>query len=548
MDMKKVYGALRPLKNRIHLNNAIICVVWGLTAAGGLSVVLSYLALAVPVPFLTGILAAIYAALLCISIITAAFLRPRGLKTIKTADALGLKERLITAYEMKDDRSPLSRIQRYDAFKAASSADFKKLYPIRFPFKTAFAAAALALLAAASFAIPSSSKTIAAGTEKLVKEVKKQAEKIDKERKDLAKKNSLSDEKLKEINKKIDELLKELKRARKEGEAIKAFSRTKHELEKLKNKNEELTKLADKLSNNQVTKEFGEALKNGKLDDLKQKVEQVNEKLKKLDDSERSKLAEEIRKAAREISQNKELVQSLLDLQQSLASGDLGSVGSGMSALGRTLSQMARSDKQLPDAVKQLENAILDRLMHSMDEAKYSISGQPGAASASASQAQNQVSAAQQTDQGQGGNGSGSGQGNQPGQGYGGNGSGKGKDNGSGGGAGEGSTSKDAGYGGDESGSGARDQGKKTVLDYESIYVPERLGGEGRESQVKGRINSSGESQWTEAQNAPVERGASLPYNRVLGQYKSEAMSAIESDNIPPVMRDIIRDYFSSLE
>ena len=55
-----------------------------------------------------------------------------------------------------------------------------------------------------------------------------------------------------------------------------------------------MKKLAEKLSNIPVMKELGDALKNGDISDIKQKVEKLNEMLEKLDTSEAEKLAEEL--------------------------------------------------------------------------------------------------------------------------------------------------------------------------------------------------------------------------------------------------------------
>ncbi|MDP4094693.1 MAG: hypothetical protein Q8920_15215, partial [Bacillota bacterium] len=117
-----------------------------------------------------------------------------------------------------------------------------------------------------------------------------------------------------------------------------------------------------------------------------------------------------------------------------------------------------------------------------------------------------------------------------------------------GGGAGNTSSNGDLGYSGDESGSGSRQPGEKQAKDYENIYTSKRLGGDADPSQVKGSRNNGGSSQWTQADNAPVQYGNAIPYDQVFGDYKSDAMSVLGDDSIPPVMKDIVRDYFSSLE
>jgi hypothetical protein len=39
-----------------------------------------------------------------------------------------------------------------------------------------------------------------------------------------------------------------------------------------------------------------------------------------------------------------------------------------------------------------------------------------------------------------------------------------------------------------------------------------------------------------------------VPYTDVFEEYKNDAMSSIEQDNVPYGVQSIVRDYFSSLE
>ena len=84
---------------------------------------------------------------------------------------------------------------------------------------------------------------------------------------------------------------------------------------------------------------------------------------------------------------------------------------------------------------------------------------------------------------------------------------------------------------------------------YDPVYAPQRIGGQ------------SGSDQNIvldpDASDAPVQQGefaqnpagsASVPYNQVYNDYSDAANRALESDYIPLGMRDVVRDYFSSLE
>lgn len=538
MDIRDIYRALRPLKNRMHINNAVRCVFISLAAASGAFLILSLAALFTPVPFFWRVVLYIYLAALLLASILSLLLRPGNINVMKTGDSLGLKERLITAQQLKDDASPIAEIQRHDALKAAASLDYKRLYPLKFPKLEAMTALMLTVLAIGLFLVPSGTKEDAIRMENIRAEIEEQAKRLEEEKEELKKKQGLSEEKLKEIDKKLSELLKELKKSDNESEAIKAISMMRHELDKLKNRAipEEMKKLADSLSKNPITRELGDALKNGLMEDIKQKLEKLNEDINKLDAKERENLADELKKAAEELAENKELAQALAGLSQAVASGNPNSVRDGMTALGNSLSGLASSGESSMDGQEGLENVTLDQILASLDEARREIADTAGSGYRFAQGNEGQQSNSVGSGQG------GKGQGNNNGQG--GGQSGKG----AGGGAGEGSTNKDAGYKEGESGNAGRRPGEKQVRDYEQVYVPDRLGDGGEVSQVKGTKTKSGQSQWSEVGNVPVEKGYTVPYNEVLAEYRKEAMDSISEAPVPPVMKDIVREYFTSLE
>ncbi|MFZ4814650.1 MAG: hypothetical protein ACOYL5_08950, partial [Phototrophicaceae bacterium] len=82
---------------------------------------------------------------------------------------------------------------------------------------------------------------------------------------------------------------------------------------------------------------------------------------------------------------------------------------------------------------------------------------------------------------------------------------------------------------------------------FEQVYAPQRVGGE------------SDQSIFLEPddENSPLIEGdfsenptgnASIPYNQVYSDYNDAARQALESDYIPLGVRDVVRDYFTSIE
>lgn len=63
---------------------------------------------------------------------------------------------------------------------------------------------------------------------------------------------------------------------------------------------------------------------------------------------------------------------------------------------------------------------------------------------------------------------------------------------------------------------------------------------------LDGDISDSPVREGDFAQNP--EGAASVPYNQVFSDYSNSATRSLESDYIPLGLRDVVRDYFSSLE
>jgi hypothetical protein len=128
--------------------------------------------------------------------------------------------------------------------------------------------------------------------------------------------------------------------------------------------------------------------------------------------------------------------------------------------------------------------------------------------------------------QGQGQQGQGSGQGQQ-GQGQQGQGQGQGSNQGQGGGAG-------AGQGGTQP--------------YDPVYAPTLPGGApGQQQTIPGQGGGdSPPTGTTQGQGANTPSG--VPYDQVYQQYRDRALQGIDDPNIPPELREYIRQYFTNLD
>lgn len=127
-------------------------------------------------------------------------------------------------------------------------------------------------------------------------------------------------------------------------------------------------------------------------------------------------------------------------------------------------------------------------------------------------------------------------------------GSGLGPGEGAGSGAGTGSTNRDAGYseGGARSRGGASGPSMDKMAQYEEIYDPTRLGGDGETSFVRGDV---GEGEVNRVQLAPGQgdSGGRVPYRAVIGAYQQAAVQAAGDPAVPSYVKKWVDDYFTSL-
>ena len=83
--------------------------------------------------------------------------------------------------------------------------------------------------------------------------------------------------------------------------------------------------------------------------------------------------------------------------------------------------------------------------------------------------------------------------------------------------------------------------------DFASVYAPRRIGGEGGPEVFLEPETS--DVPVTEGEFAENPAGESLvPYNQVFSDYSNAANRALESDYIPLGLRDVVHDYFTSIE
>ena len=338
--------------------------------------------------------------------------------------------------------------------------------------------------------------------------------------------DALGETQVEELSASLQELIERLETAQAEGspeQALAALSETAQTLEEYNQTRLEqeraLNSLADALSESdfQTAQEAGEALQQGNFDDAAQALQQAAQTPPD-SQSQADALAQSLQQAAADLATvDPQLAQSLQQAAEALQSGNQQAI---QDALNQAAQQLAEAGQQMTGQGR-------------MSEALESIQ-----------QARQQL-AQQQGGQGQGQQGQGQGAGQFQAQGQGAGGSGREDPDGD---VAEGTTAEEG-----VSGPMATDNGpnQNRLEDYDSIYAPQHLGGEGGPFIVPERQGSdgSGIDIGQTPPNPNREAGdVTVPYQEVFGQYQDQAATALENEHIPLGMRDYIRQYFGALE
>ncbi|MDD4494125.1 MAG: hypothetical protein PHV32_07215 [Eubacteriales bacterium] len=574
--LRKLFKSIKPLKRRMHLNNAIYLLSVAFLSASGIGLIIAAAALITPIPFAEKTILTAASVIMAAGVPGALLSRPRSLKCLKMADSLGLKERLITAWQFRERKDSVYEVQRQDALNEAGRFDFKSHYPIKAPIREIVASIVIAVVTVSLLLTGSPARLQAKTIEEVIEENRKQAEHFEEIKEGLKDEKELTEEQKQALEEQLNKLIEQLREAKSEEDAIKALSKTNHQLEELykEQKMQELSQLEQALRGNPSTEGLAEAIKNKDANNLEEALERLKEELAGMNMGERQELAELLEETAESLGEADKESQALSELAAAIenASGEISDEDSiriqeAASNLSEAIQNAMASTSEGSGSAGANAGGAIGKLMKSLNGAKRSIAYSAGSSGRFTAQGEQGEGEGQGSGEGEGeGQGSGSGEGQGQGQGSGsgegqgsgsgegegqgqGSGSGEGEGQGGGSGAGGGSTNTDGGQGGqDGTGNGSKPSGEGGVREFESIYVPERLGGDGTGSSIPGAPGEGGSSQWYEASDVPVEKGAVVSYDKVLQQYKQEAFYHIDSVNIPPMMKDLVREYFTSLE
>jgi len=304
----------------------------------------------------------------------------------------------------------------------------------------------------------------------------------------------------------LDQAVNQLEHAQSAEEAVSILTETEAQLQSLadpqaQERSQALQEAGDSLSQQDGSplESIGEQLAAGELGSAAQEISEIN--ISTLTGEERQALADQLEETAQALgSTNPELAESLTQAADALRSGD---------------------DQTAQEALAQAAQSIQQ-------------TGQQAAQSAAAQQAASQIAQGQQ-------------QVLQAGQ---------SSDNL----AGQGSSTAGAGDGeGDNADAEGPEAGEDPISQnnspsdggerpYQPIYPPERLEGTSDDLLTLPTSSETGEIILGEGNVMPgVQNRTTVPYTQVYAVYSQVYRQAVENGDIPPSMRNLVRDYFASL-
>lgn len=488
-------------------------ILLALAIVSGIGIILAVTSRFVPIYNIYGRLYIALIPAVLISIAWSLVKRPSLKTAALKADSAGLKERTITAFELLEDNSSFAEFQREDAFKHLNKFNYKEHIKLAPNSKNTLYSFGLVAVLVISALIPNKMNDVALEQHKLNQLKNEKIEKVKKVEKELEKNEKITAIEKAEIERKLEELKKELKEAQDQKEISKSIEKTDKKLEMIKQKydKEDLNKVADALAKSEKTKALSEAIKNSDSKVLKEALKLAAQEMKNMSAEELKDMTKELSELSKEIKNNNELKDALANLSQKMASGALGDMNEELEEFANSLQQLMESD-DFKEAIAKAQSELNE--------------GEPGNLS------------------GQGGNGQGNG--NQPGSG---NQPGQGKGTGAGAGSGTNMGEENPSITPpSSSGLNKKDGSEKKEGEYEKIFTSKTLGGDGEKSQLTGKKNNSGNSENVNSEKGINVKGESVPYNQVIGSYKESAVQNMETSDIPEGMKEIIKNYFTSLE
>ena len=425
----------------------------------------------------------------------------------KMADRMGEKERMVTALELsqKETQGPLSEMEQLalaDGLQAAQTRNFAKEWKLPFSQTDAKRFGVFAVAAVVSLLVlPAKESVLGEYAQTKIERMEETVEKLEAD-------ETLTKADKQEVRSLAKTVEKDLRHAQTQKEAEKIVQEAQQELKQLEKDSisKDLKTVSEALSQTEAGKNLAQQAAEAKSAEMAAAMSELMKMLPTLSAGEKSALANALSQAAQEVDEEA-LAEALQEMAEAIANGEL-DLEEAAQALSEALQSAAAQGNSFRQGLQSMNYAL----------------GQTAAGQSGTGQSEGAGSA-----QGEGqGEGAGAGEGTGEGQG-----TGTGQGAGSGTGTGQGASS------GQGRGMGHTEP--------EKVFSREASGKGEYTAQVDGQQTQNGTTTVTQ-QHVEGQRGQSVPYDTVYGQYRDDAMRALEQNDVPYGMKELVSDYFSQLE
>ena len=444
-------------------------------------------------------IAVIAVCLLC-ALALALYYRPLPARSARLLDVrLGLRDRLSTAWELRDDAGSLPALQRRDALRKLN--EFTPAGAVRlWPGRARMLSLALLIVAFALLLLLPNAQSAALQQQAAFQAgISRQIAGIEQLRKVIDRQDAVPPQLRQQIDKILQQTIAQLQQSSNSSQAQQALAQAQGKLNQLRNPQASAKAQAQaaasqslKNSTNANLKATGAALGSNNLKNLNDSLQKLSSSVSGLTQQQRSQLAQQIEATANQAGGDPQLASALHQLAKAVADGTPGEISDATQAVKNAAAQESAS-QSASNSINQASQG-LQQVANSM------TASSDGSAKSSTSASATNSNGGQGQAQGQG---QGPGQGQSPGQGS---------------------------QGANGQGSGGNKSGKN-----EQVYVP------GQQGSGTSTITSDGDS-------GTIQQGTSVSYSQIIASYVQMAHDAVDNSAIPPDLKSLVQNYYNTLE
>ncbi|WP_208588819.1 hypothetical protein [Gracilibacillus suaedae] len=519
------FRLLKEVKRKLWIQALIHSLYLALTTCAGITLLWILASRFFVIPFLENKIVITIGIVIVALFLYLVWKRPTNLDAVRKLDQQDLDDRVMTTYHFMDETSAIAKLQRKDTLNKMKEVlpAIKQKKIDWFQWKKLAVTGCLLLLSYLGMTYPNEVMETAKDKEKEIEIVEENKENI--EQFTETHREAVG----KEAEKELDELLEEVDQAKQAEEINKELLKAEEQLNELKEEAEtsqnQLNQLSEQLRQEGLNN-LAQATSNRNVDQMEKQMAELQEQLDDFSEEELQALQEKLQSIADAMGKDSEaLAEGTLSKEQleefiSNLEGDL-----------KELVDSAGNEAMLAEAQQNLQQ-LASNMNKQMTTAGITTPGSLSFSSGSSSSGNSSEASGQsaENDQQEGsrsqsgsesGSNSGSGSGSRSG-----NGSGSGTGSGSGSGAGN--------------GAGLGDGNRQ-------LSVPQNLDGEQNQEIDNGEL-SSGPSEQQIAPSAPILPGEVRSYEEVYQHYENTYRQALDRNDYPDHLQEIIKEYFSDIK